>query len=163
MLQEVKSINAPLHRDPGPSSSQSPPAVPPFDHQKPTHSPHKPESGSHSLVRVVPLATAEVLHHPSMLFQPFLVFPIFFRACFTGACSSRANRSSSKPPPMMMLFFGLKFFMLFVLFSCLYLLFFRGTELELRESRARASGLELDLVESSSSSEAWLNLSSSLG
>jgi hypothetical protein len=42
MHQEVKSINAPLHRDPGPSSSQSPSAVPPSDHQKPARVPHAP-------------------------------------------------------------------------------------------------------------------------
>jgi hypothetical protein len=42
MHQEVKSINAPLHRDPGPSSSQPPSAVPPSDHQKPARVPHAP-------------------------------------------------------------------------------------------------------------------------
>jgi hypothetical protein len=42
MHQEVKSINAPLHRDPGPSSSQPPSAVPPYDHQKPARVPHAP-------------------------------------------------------------------------------------------------------------------------
>jgi hypothetical protein len=73
MFQEVKSMNAPLHRDPGPSNSQPPPAMPPFDHQKAARVPHVP----------------------------------------TGA------------PP------SLRFFMLCVLFSCLYF-FFRGIEFELR-------------------------------
>jgi hypothetical protein len=49
MFQEVKSINAPLYRDPGPSSSQPPPAVPPSDHQKSARVPHAPTGAPPSL------------------------------------------------------------------------------------------------------------------
>jgi hypothetical protein len=49
MFQEVKSINAPLHRDPRPSSSQPPPAMPPSDHQKAARVPHTPTGAPPSL------------------------------------------------------------------------------------------------------------------
>ena len=49
MFQEVKSIDAPLHRDPRPSNSQPPPIVPPSDHQKPTRVPRAPTGAPPSL------------------------------------------------------------------------------------------------------------------
>jgi hypothetical protein len=129
MLQEVKSINAPFHRDPGPSSSQPPPAMPPSDHQKLARGPHKPESGSHSLVHVVPFTTTKVLCHPSMLFPAVLGVPrllsgLLHRRVFLTHQPELLQASSSAFAYDDAIFLVLNFSFFFVLFSCLYLLFF---------------------------------------
>ena len=164
MLQEVKSINAPLHWDPGPSNSQSPPAVPPSNHQKPARGPHKPESGSHSLGYVVPWprlrrSATHLCHFQFVLGILRLLSSLLHRRVFLTRQPELLQTSTSTYDDA--IFWSQIFPAFCSIFLFVFTVFFLGIELELRAQLE----LELDsnLFEPSSSSEAKLDSSLSLG